>query len=77
MAARELGWLPLESAMALCALLAEKANPQFDAAAVRWLGRFALERSPSLVESAAVLAALSHLPDDRAVDVLRAALRRR
>jgi hypothetical protein len=42
-AARELGRLPLGSALALTALIAEVAPQRFERAAVRWHGRLALE----------------------------------
>jgi hypothetical protein len=76
-AARELGRLSLEDAFELCVLMARHGDRRFKAAAVRWHGRYAVERAPSLPQSAAVLAALAQLPDDEALFLLRAALRRR
>ena len=43
MAARELGWVSLMHALLLVALYAREESPKFEAAAVRWLARYALE----------------------------------
>lgn len=43
LAARETGYLSLSDALALTALYAAANDRKFDAAAVRWLARFALE----------------------------------
>lgn len=61
-AARELGRLTLVDALSLTVLLSERAPGRFERAAVRWHGRFELERpAVSLLESQFALAALSAL----------------
>ena len=61
-AARELGRLPLGSALALTALIAEVAPQRFERAAVRWHGRFVLEvPGLSLAESQLALGAVASL----------------
>lgn len=42
-AARELGWLSLADALSLVVAYARAGSPKFEAAAVRWLARLALE----------------------------------
>jgi hypothetical protein len=42
-AARELGFLSLQNALALVVLYAQEDSPKFEPAAVRWLARLALE----------------------------------
>lgn len=76
-AARELGRLSLEDALELTLLMARHGDRRHRPAAVRWLGRYILERGPSLPRVASVLAALAQLPDDEAVAVLKKALRHR
>lgn len=44
LAAREMGTLPLGYALALCRLLADTGDGRFERAAVRWHGRFVVER---------------------------------
>jgi hypothetical protein len=61
-AARELGRLPLGSALALTALIAEVAPQRFERAAVRWHGRFVLEvPGLSIAESQLALGAVASL----------------
>ena len=43
MAAREMGWVSLVHALSLVVLYARVESPKFEAAAVRWLARLALE----------------------------------
>ena len=43
MAAREMGWVSLIHALSLVVLYARVESPKFEAAAVRWLARLALE----------------------------------
>lgn len=63
LAAREMGGLGLGQALALCQLLAAESDPRFERAAVRWHGRFAVERNlGSLAESQLLLSALTALP---------------
>lgn len=58
-AARELPNLPLEDALQLVHLYAEKESPKFEAAAKRWLGRYLEERSPTLLDFAQMAASLA------------------
>jgi hypothetical protein len=58
-AARELLNLPLEDALQLVHLYAEKDSPKFEAAARRWLGRYLEEQSPSLLDFAQMAASLA------------------
>lgn len=51
LAARELGQLSLENALALVALYAEAGEGKFERAAVRWLRRLLDERELSLGEA--------------------------
>lgn len=55
--------LPLGYALDLCRLLALEGGPRFEQAAVRWHGRFVVERSiERLSESQLLLASLTELP---------------
>ncbi len=47
-AARELPNLPLEDALMLVHLYAERDSPKYEAAALRWLERYLTEGSPRL-----------------------------
>ena len=58
-AARELPNLPLEDALQLVHLYAERGSPKFEKAAMRWLGRYLDESSPSLEQFARVVANLA------------------
>jgi hypothetical protein len=58
-AAREMGWLSIENALSLVLLYGATDSAKFEAAAVRWLARLALERDGVLL--ADVLAAASSL----------------
>jgi hypothetical protein len=61
-AARELGRLPLGSALALTALIADVAPQRFERAAVRWHGRFVVEvPGLTLAESQLALGAVASL----------------
>jgi hypothetical protein len=60
-AARELPNLPLEDLLMLVRLYAERQSPKYERAALRWLGRYLDEHSPTLqrfAEMTAILAAL-------------------
>jgi hypothetical protein len=74
MAARELGGLSLMHAVSLVVLYARAGSPKFEAAAVRWLARFALEgREVRLSEihlAAAALACLRVRKHERAEKTL-------
>lgn len=73
-AARELGFLGLRDALALVVLYASEGSPKFEAAAVRWLARLALEgRDVRLVDlqlAAAALVSLRGLRRERAEKTL-------
>jgi hypothetical protein len=77
LAARELGGLSLDDALALTLLIAEDDRARFERAALRWHARFELEtKSLTLAESQLVLAALAAVPGGseqvaRAIGVLR------
>jgi hypothetical protein len=74
LAAREIGQLPLSLALDLCCLMAAQNDPRFERAAVRWHGRFVVERGVDrLSESQVVLGLISELP--RHVGEVEAALR--
>jgi hypothetical protein len=60
-AARELPNLPLEDALQLVRLYAEKDSPKFERAALRWLERYLAEGSPRLQHFAEVTASLAKL----------------
>jgi hypothetical protein len=47
-AARELPNLPLEDALQLVHLYAERGSPKYERAALRWLGRYLVEGTPRL-----------------------------
>jgi hypothetical protein len=53
-AARELPKLPLEDALQLVHLYAERGSPKYEKAALRWLGRYLDEHSPTLPQFASV-----------------------
>jgi len=78
--ARELGRLTLDDALALTALLARLGDARFDAAAVRWLGRLAIETQVALESLRLATALVAALPDERhgavAQDLLAALVRR-
>ena len=75
MAAKEMGGLQLGHALDLCRLLAAEEDPRFERAAVRWHGRFVVERGVDrLAESQLVLSALAVLPEN--IDEVEVALRR-
>ena len=60
-AARELPNLPLEDALQLVHLCAERGSPKFEKAAMRWLERYLAEGSPRLRRFAEVTASLAKL----------------
>lgn len=73
-AARELGRLSLRDALWLVALYARKNDPKFEPAAVRWLGRYALEgrdvHLEDLLIANAAMAQLRGTRSDKASKVL-------
>ena len=62
-----MAYLSLRDALGLLAVYASENSPKYDRAAVRWLGRLALERDDLLVSdlqfAAAALQALRRRPD--------------
>jgi hypothetical protein len=62
-AARELPNLPLEDALQLVHLYAERGSPKFEPAARRWLGRYLDENLPTLENFAKVAASLARRQD--------------
>ena len=58
-AARELTNLPLEDALQLIHLYAERGSPKFETAARRWLVRYLTEGKPSIRDVANVTASLA------------------
>ena len=66
-AARELPNLPLEDALQLVHLYAERASPKFEPAARRWLVRYLNEGTPGLHDVAMVVARLAKLVEEHRV----------
>jgi hypothetical protein len=65
LAAAELPTVALEDALRVCLLIRDQDPDQYDRAALRWLGRFALEaRSATLADVRAAADALARLPND-------------
>jgi hypothetical protein len=62
-AARELPNLPLEDALHLVHLFAERGSPKFGPAARRWLVRYLTEGTPSIRDIAKVTASLATQAD--------------
>jgi len=58
-AARELEDLPLEDALQLVHLYADRGSPKYEKAAMRWLERYLTESTPSLENFAMVVASLA------------------
>ncbi len=58
-AARELPNLPLEDALQLVRLYAERGSPKYERAAMRWLERYLAEGSPRLRHFAEIVASLA------------------
>src|SRR5690349_15752638 len=69
--AAEVGWIPLRDALAILLVIDAKDEDRFEAAAVRWAGRAALEvRDLELSELVGVLKSLDALPDESAQRLL-------
>jgi hypothetical protein len=62
-AARELPNLPLEDALQLVHLYAERGSPKYEKAALRWLIRYLTEGTPSVRDVAKVTASLAKQAD--------------
>ena len=58
-AARELPNLPLQDALQLVHLYAERGSPKYEKAAMRWLERYLTESSPRLQHFAEMTASLA------------------
>ena len=70
-AARELPNLPLEDALQLVHLYAERESPKFEKAAMRWLERYLAESEPRLLHFAEVTATLANrAPGIRRADLV-------
>ncbi|MFZ0088732.1 MAG: hypothetical protein WAL63_04445 [Solirubrobacteraceae bacterium] len=66
-AARELPQIALDDALRICLVLRDGDPGRYERAAVRWLGRFALEaRAVTIVDLRAAAAALEALPTQTA-----------
>jgi hypothetical protein len=63
-AARELPNLPLEDALQLVRLYADRGSPKFEKAAMRWLERYLTESSPRLQHFAEISVSLAKLEVD-------------
>ncbi len=66
-AAREMPELPLEDALRLVHLYAEKESPKFERAAMRWLERYLAEGAPTLQLFARTVAGLAELEAVRGI----------
>ena len=73
----ELGRIALPDALGILLVIEAKDDERFDAAAVRWAGRLALEtRELTLAELAGALESLHALPDEHAQRTLLALAQR-
>jgi hypothetical protein len=63
-AARELPNLPLEDALQLVQLYAERGSPKYEKAALRWLERYLTESSPRLEHFAEITVRLAKREPD-------------
>jgi hypothetical protein len=64
-AAAELPTIRLDDALRVCLLIRERDPEQYERAAIRWVGRFALEaRSATLSDIRTAAAALESLPNE-------------
>ena len=62
-----MGQLPLEDALQLVHLYAEKGSPKYERAALRWLERYLGEGEPSLQLFARTVSGLAELDADRGI----------
>jgi hypothetical protein len=61
--AAELPWLNLNDSLEILTLMAQEADPRFDRAAARWIGRLLVETPPmTLKEARWVVAMVEQLP---------------
>jgi hypothetical protein len=63
-AARELPNMPLEDALQLVHLYAERSSPKYEKAALRWLQRYLTEGSPRLEHFAGIASDLAARQED-------------
>jgi hypothetical protein len=62
-AAADVPWLNLNDSLEILTLMANEADPRFDKAAVRWIGRLLVETPPmTLKEARWVVAMVEQLP---------------
>jgi hypothetical protein len=62
-AAAELPWINLSDSLEILTLMAHEADPRFDRAAARWIGRLLVETPPmTLKEARWVVAMVEQLP---------------
>jgi hypothetical protein len=62
-AAAELPWINLSDSLEILTLMAQEADPRFDKAAARWIGRLLVETPPmTLKEARWVIAMVEQLP---------------
>lgn len=74
-AGRELPRIGLADALTILSLLADQADPRFDRAAARWVGRLLVETPAGLADARFALALVERLPLGR--DALHELARRR
>lgn len=70
-AAKEMGFLSLRDALGLLALYSADDSPKYEKAAIRWLGRLALESDDLSLDDAQLAAAALHALPRRADSALR------
>jgi hypothetical protein len=63
-AAREMPNLPLEDALRLVHLYAERGSPKYERAALRWLERYLIEGTPKLQHFAGIASDLAARQED-------------
>lgn len=62
-AAAQIPWLNLDDSLEILTLMAREADPRFDKAAARWIGRLLVETPPlTLAEARWVVAMVEQLP---------------
>jgi hypothetical protein len=62
-AAADVAWLNVDDALEILVLMAQEADPRFDKAAARWMGRLIVETPPlTLAEARWVMAMVEQLP---------------
>jgi hypothetical protein len=62
-AAADVAWLNVDDALEVLVLMAQEADPRFDKAAARWIGRLLIETPPlTVAEARWVVAMVEQLP---------------